>query len=78
VGLSFYVRRWIGVAVWRWLHRWTLAVYVLGIVHTLGSGTDARSAWLIGLLAATATPIVFAGSYRLLPAPARARRTALP
>ena len=38
VGLSFYVRRWIGVAVWRWLHRWTLAVYVLGIAHTLGPG----------------------------------------
>ena len=46
------MRRWIGVAVWRWLHRWTLAVYVLGIAHTLGSGTDARSAWLLGLLAA--------------------------
>ena len=45
VGLSFYVRRWIGVAVWRWLHRWTLGVYLLGLAHTLGSGTDARSVW---------------------------------
>ena len=69
VGLSFYVRRWIGVAVWRWLHRWTLAVYALGIAHTLGSGTDARSAWLLGLLAATALPIVFVGTYRFLPRP---------
>jgi len=30
---SFYVRRWIGVKTWRWLHRWTLAVYVLALVH---------------------------------------------
>ena len=40
---SFYVRRWIGVKAWRWLHRWTLAVYVLGIAHALGAGTDARA-----------------------------------
>ena len=69
VTLSFYVRRWIGVGVWRWLHRWTLAVYVLGIAHTLGSGTDARSVWLLGLLAVTALPIVFVGTYRFLPRP---------
>lgn len=74
VALSFYVRRWIGVAVWRWLHRWTLAVYVLGIAHTLGSGTDARSVWLLGLLAVTAMPIVLVGTYRFLPTPTPAGR----
>ena len=26
VGLSFYVRKWIGTQTWRWLHRWTLGV----------------------------------------------------
>lgn len=67
VTLSFYVRRWIGVPVWRWLHRWTLAVYVLGIAHTLGSGTDARSTWLLAILGVTAVPIVFAGVHRALP-----------
>jgi sulfoxide reductase heme-binding subunit YedZ len=76
VGLSFYVRRWIGVAVWRWLHRWTLAVYVLAIAHTLGSGTDARSGWLLGLLAVTALPILIAGTLRFLPRPAPRRRPA--
>jgi sulfoxide reductase heme-binding subunit YedZ len=67
VGLSFYVRRWIGVAVWRWLHRWTIAVWVMGLAHTLGSGTDATSPWLVSLLGLTALPAVFAGTYRLLP-----------
>jgi methionine sulfoxide reductase heme-binding subunit len=71
VGLSFYVRRLIGVAVWRWLHRWTLVVYAFGLVHTLGSGTDARSAWLLATLGITAVPIVFAGVHRALPAPSR-------
>jgi methionine sulfoxide reductase heme-binding subunit len=68
IGLSFYVRRWIGVAVWRWLHRWTIAVYLLGIAHTLGSGTDATSAWLLALLGITALPAAFVWTYRLLPA----------
>ncbi len=68
VGLSFYVRRWIGVAVWRWLHRWTLAVYLLAIAHTLGSGTDASSPWLLAVLGVTALPAVFAATYRVLPA----------
>ena len=48
-------------------------MYVLGIAHTLGSGTDARSTWLLGLLAVTALPIVFAGTYRFLPQPAGRR-----
>ena len=77
VTLSFYVRRLIGVAVWRWLHRWTFAVYLLGLAHTLGSGTDARSAWLLGTLAVTAVPIVFAGVHRALPAPPREPRRRL-
>lgn len=64
--------------MWRWLHRWTLAVYALGIAHTLGSGTDARSTWLLALLAVTALPILFVGTHRLLPAPAARRRPAHP
>jgi methionine sulfoxide reductase heme-binding subunit len=63
---SFYVRRWIGVKVWRWLHRWTFAVYALAIVHTLGSGTDAGSAWLLAVLGLTAAPVGILGIVRLV------------
>jgi methionine sulfoxide reductase heme-binding subunit len=78
---SFYVRPWIGVRAWRLLHRWTLAVYVLGVAHTLGSGTDARSGWLLATLALPAIPVAIAGAhtimhrgFRPLPVrPARAR-----
>jgi sulfoxide reductase heme-binding subunit YedZ len=75
VGLSFYVRKWIGTQVWRWLHRWTLGVYVLGVGHALGSGSDARSAWLLAILGVTALPIVFAATYRFLPGERRKRPT---
>lgn len=67
LGLSFYVRRWIGPSLWRRMHRWTLAVYVLSVVHTLGSGTDAGSSWLLLVLIATALPIVFLATLRVLP-----------
>ncbi len=50
LGLSFYVRRWIGPKLWRQMHRWTLAVYVLAVIHTLGSGTDAGTPWLLAIL----------------------------
>jgi methionine sulfoxide reductase heme-binding subunit len=56
LGLSFYARRWIGNRTWRKMHRWTLAVYILGVAHTLGAGTDSGEWWLIGLLLATAAP----------------------
>jgi sulfoxide reductase heme-binding subunit YedZ len=74
LGLSFYVRRWIGTRAWRWLHRWTLAVYLLSVAHTLGSGSDARSAWLLGLVGATAIPITFLTVHRALPRSAPVRR----
>jgi sulfoxide reductase heme-binding subunit YedZ len=67
VTLSFYVRRWIGVAVWRWLHRWTFAVYVMGLAHTLGSGTDAGEAWLLATLGLTTAPVLVVGTHRALP-----------
>ena len=75
LGLSFYVRRWIGVAVWRWLHRWTLAVYVLAIGHTLGAGTDAGAPWMrVLLLAALAAPL-YAAVYRFLPGGSRGTKS---
>jgi sulfoxide reductase heme-binding subunit YedZ len=65
LGLSYYVRRWIGVAAWRRLHRWTLLAYCLALVHTIGSGTDAGSAWFLVLLAAITIPPVAVGLVRL-------------
>jgi methionine sulfoxide reductase heme-binding subunit len=67
LGLTFYVRRWIGPKLWRQMHRWTLAVYVLGVIHTLGAGTDARSFWLLVILIATAAPLAVMAAVRLLP-----------
>jgi sulfoxide reductase heme-binding subunit YedZ len=75
LGLTFYVRRWIGPKLWRQMHRWTLAVYALAVVHTLGAGTDARSVWLVAIVIATMAPLTVMAALRLLPSdePARGR-----
>lgn len=74
VGLGFFARRWITLGVWRWLHRWTLAVYVMALAHTFGSGTDAGAPWLLAIVGLTALPIVFLATFRFLPNARRARR----
>jgi methionine sulfoxide reductase heme-binding subunit len=69
LGLTFYVRRRIGTRRWRNLHRLTPVVYVLGVIHTLGSGSDAGTVWMTIILIATGTPILYLGILRALPAP---------
>jgi len=68
LGLTFYVRRRIGTRRWRNLHRLTPVVYVLGVIHTLGSGSDAGTVWMTLVLLATGTPILYLGILRALPA----------
>jgi len=59
LGLSFYARRRIGARRWRSLHRFTALAYALAVVHTLGAGTDAASAWLrVPLLSSAALALV--------------------
>ncbi len=41
IGLSYYVRDRIGVSRWKVLHRFTALAWILGVVHTLGEGSDA-------------------------------------
>ena len=45
------------------------------MIHTLGSGSDAGTAWMTAILIATGTPILYLGILRALPPvkPAAAR-----
>ena len=78
LGLSFYARRRIGTRLWRKLHRATSAVYVLGVVHALGAGTDASTTWLRAFLLVTGAPIVFLLLVRFLPGGKREAERARP
>jgi sulfoxide reductase heme-binding subunit YedZ len=52
MGLSVYVRRWIGYRAWRILHYGTYAVLPMALVHGMATGTDTRSSWGIAIYGA--------------------------
>jgi sulfoxide reductase heme-binding subunit YedZ len=56
LGLSYYARTRIGVQRWRKLHRFTALAWALGIVHSLGEGTDAGQAWFLTMTAIAVLP----------------------
>jgi methionine sulfoxide reductase heme-binding subunit len=56
LGLSYYARRWIGSVRWRKLHRFTALLWLFGLVHTLGEGTDAGQVWFLAMIAIVAIP----------------------
>ena len=45
VALSFYVRSKIGQRTWRVLHYLSFAMYMMGLLHGLFSGTDSGTSW---------------------------------
>ena len=57
LGLTFYMRRRIGPKLWRKAHRATVLVWLLGLIHTIGAGTDAGSPWLREFMVVTGVPI---------------------
>jgi sulfoxide reductase heme-binding subunit YedZ len=66
LGLSYYARRRIGARLWRKAHRATVVVYLLGIGHALGAGSDASAVWFRAWVLATTPVIVGLFGYRVL------------
>lgn len=58
LGLGFYARRWIGPKRFLLMHRFTVVVWLGGLVHSLGEGTDAGQLWFLALVLVTALPAV--------------------
>jgi methionine sulfoxide reductase heme-binding subunit len=76
LGLSFYARRWIGPQRWRRLHRFTALAWLLGLVHSLGEGTDAGQAWFLAMSATVVVPALALLLTRWLAASAAPRSSA--
>jgi methionine sulfoxide reductase heme-binding subunit len=56
LGLTYFARDRIGSARWRSMHRFTSLFWVLGVAHSIGSGTDAWRAWFLLVGAAAVLP----------------------
>jgi methionine sulfoxide reductase heme-binding subunit len=74
LGLSFYLRKRIGTRLWRRLHRLTVIVYGLSLVHALGSGTDASIPVVRYALLASLLPVAALFALRLRVRPRGTRR----
>ncbi|GAB3487071.1 ferric reductase-like transmembrane domain-containing protein [Nocardiopsis coralliicola] len=67
LGLSFYLRSWTGTRLWRVLHRFVIAVYVLSVWHTLLYGTNVWfEGWFRTAVWATQLPVALLLLARLL------------
>ena len=78
LGLAYYVRGRIGPARWRSLHRFTALAWVLGVVHTLGEGSDAGAVWFLVTAGALVLPTAALLARRLVAARANTPGSAGP
>jgi sulfoxide reductase heme-binding subunit YedZ len=65
LGLSYYFKDKIGQARWRKLHRWTALAWILGIAHSLGTGTDAGQTWFLAMIGIVVIPAALLLVWRL-------------
>jgi predicted ferric reductase len=66
VGLSVYVRQWIGKRMWRLIHFLSFMLFGLALVHGLGSGTDSSTVWAQGFYTFSGISVLGLLVYRIL------------
>lgn len=59
------LRVWVGQRLWRGVHWLAYVCWPVALVHSLGTGTDARHGWLQLLAAACTSAVVVAGVWRI-------------
>jgi len=67
LGLSFYIRKFIGPTVWLKLHRFVIIAWVLATVHSFGAGSDIKTTpmWVFMILQVSLVVMFFIS--RVLP-----------
>ncbi len=77
IGISTWVRPWIGYTWWRRLHVFTLLAYALVTVHGIATGSDTQTWWGIAIYVAS---VALVGSllFRRLLVPVNARSRSHP
>ena len=63
--LSFYVRPWIGQKTWRAIHYANFAVFVMGFLHGINSGTDSVVPWIAWYFWISGVSILALLAYRI-------------
>jgi predicted ferric reductase len=66
VALSFYIRSSIGQKTWRVLHYLSFAMYLMGLLHGLFSGTDSTTVWAQWYYWISGGSLLFLFVYRMI------------
>ena len=66
VALSFYIRSSIGQKTWRVIHYLSFAMYLMGLIHGLFSGTDTTSNWAGWYYWVSGGSLLFLFIYRMI------------
>jgi predicted ferric reductase len=74
VGVSFYMRKWIGHRLGRVIHFLSFVVYAIALLHAVATGTDSGSGWVRGLYWITGGSMLFVTIYRVVAPRAGSRR----
>ena len=77
------LRRHVGQRTWRAIHWTSYLAWPMAVVHSIGTGTDARAPWMLAITAACVVAVVAATAVRVVngrpePAPNRAAAAARP
>lgn len=63
--VSFYFRQQLGQKTWRLIHYINFAVYTMGFLHGLKSGTDSNDIWAVWYFGISGLSIMFLLGYRI-------------
>jgi hypothetical protein len=74
VAATSLLRERVGARTWRLIHWTAYASWPLAVVHGLGTGSDARAPWLIGVVASCVAAVLIAVTQRIR----RGERATLP
>ncbi|HEX3721702.1 MAG TPA: ferric reductase-like transmembrane domain-containing protein [Nitrolancea sp.] len=69
IGASVWVRRWIGYRAWHILHGLAYPIFVLSLLHGLGTGTDTRTSWAMSIYIVSVILVVGATAWRTATVP---------
>ncbi len=65
VAVTSLLRERVGARMWRLIHWAAYASWPLAVVHGLGTGSDARAPWLIGVVASCVAAVLIAITQRI-------------
>jgi methionine sulfoxide reductase heme-binding subunit len=69
IAVTSLLRRRVGRRAWRAIHWLAYAAWPLAVLHSIGTGTDALSVWMVGIDVVCITAVGAAGVWRWRAAP---------